>query len=148
MAFSQQVLLSNPNMKENELVSIRNKYWNALKHARTRQGSERDDTQLLNEFDDQQNDHILFIGWYDYAAAVGSMPIEAQVFQAWYFAIFPEKLADNYPAENFTKIFQGIETMNRSAQKRYLRKKIAWARKLKEVMLDSKTDRRKLIISR
>ena len=63
-------------------------------------------------------------------------------------ADFIKKLADNYPAENFTKIFQGIETMNRSAQKHYLRKKIAWARKLKEVMLDSKTDRRKLIISR
>jgi hypothetical protein len=36
--------------------------------------------------------HTLFIGWYDYMLAVGALPIEAQVFQIWYFALYPEKL--------------------------------------------------------
>ena len=30
-------------------------------------GEERDDDELLAGFADEQNDHVLFIGWYDYA---------------------------------------------------------------------------------
>jgi len=51
----------------------------------------REDSELLERFEDTVNDHTLFIGWYDYALAVGALPIEAQIFQAWYFALYPEK---------------------------------------------------------
>ena len=38
------------------------------------------------------NDHALFFDWYDYVLATKTMPIEAQAFQAWYFALYPDKL--------------------------------------------------------
>ena len=67
----------------------------AFKHA-TEQGkpdTERDDDGLLNHFSYEKNDLALVIGWADYHLATGKIPIEAQVQQAWYFALHPERHA-------------------------------------------------------
>lgn len=146
--FSQHALDTFPEMKIGELVKIRNQYWNAMKHALTLGGKVRADDDLLAAFDDVHNDHILFIGWYDYANAIGRLPIEAQVFQAWYFANYPEKLAETAALEPFVNLFPGIKGMTRSEKKRQLRKKITWARKRSDVMQDARTERRKLILAR
>ncbi len=45
---------------------------------------ERDDEKLLARFDDEVNDHTLFIGWHDYMLAVRALPVEAQAFHVWY----------------------------------------------------------------
>ena len=50
-------------------------------------GEERDDDELLARFADEQNEHVLFIGRYDYAQATQSLPIEAHVHQAWYMVL-------------------------------------------------------------
>lgn len=144
--FAQHALDLHPEMKKGELVAIKNKYWNALKHAQTRDGRLRSDDQLMGRFSDADNDHILFVGWHDYAEAVGSLPIEAQVFQVWYFANFPEKLVEEYPASDMVTQFPGIRSMSRNAKKQLLRRKIVWARRQRAAMSDSKTDRRKLIL--
>lgn len=146
--FSQHALDTFPEMKASELVKLRNQYWNAMKHALTQNGKVRADDDLLAAFDDVQNDHILFIGWYDYANAVGRLPIEAQAFQVWYFANYPEKLNDAADPEPFARLFPGIKDMGRSEKKRQLRRKIAWARKRSDIMQDAATERRKLILSR
>lgn len=145
--FSQHALDTFPEMKIGDLVKLRNQYWNAMKHALTQNGKARADDELLAAFDDDHNDHILFIGWYDYAMAVSRLPIEAQVFQAWYFANYPEKLADGAPLEPFVRLFPGIRGMKRTEKKRQLRKKITWARQRSDVMNDARTDRRKLILT-
>jgi hypothetical protein len=146
--FSQHALEVHPDMKVSELVKLRNQYWNAMKHATTRDGKIREDGELLANFDDEQNDHVLFLGWYDYASAVGVLPIEAQAFQAWYFANFPEKLAEEYPAAKFTELFPGVLDMDRSAKKRLLKKRISWAKRQRAIMADNRTDRRKLVLGR
>jgi hypothetical protein len=84
--------LTFPDLDLGEIRRLQNQYWNAFKHAQTRGGIEREDSELLERFDDEVNDQALFIGWYDYRLAVGALPIEAQVFQIWYFALYPEKL--------------------------------------------------------
>ena len=127
--FSQHALDVHPDMKIGELKSLRNQYWNAMKHALTHNGSVRDDSELLTNFNDEHNDHTLFIGWYDYATAIGCLPIEAQAFQVWYFAIYPEKLTEDFPLADIDKIFPKISHMKRSEQKRFLRSKIAWAKR-------------------
>lgn len=147
-AFSQHALNEFPEMKRNELQTLRNKYWNAMKHASTLNGKVRSDNELLSQFDDSHNDHVLFIAWHDYTPATGSMPIEAQVFQAWYFANFPEKLALQVDASGYENIFPNIQAMKRSEKKRLLRRRIEWVRKNKDVMNHPKTDRRKLILGR
>ena len=119
-----------------------------MKHALTLNGKIRSDDELLARFNDEHNDHVLFVGWHDYASAVGCLPIEAQVFQVWYFANFPEKLAKEFPASNFDKFFPGILDMKRSDKKRFLNRKIVWARSKPSVMKHPKTERRKLILER
>jgi len=119
-----------------------------MKHATRRGGKVRDDEPLLATFNDGGNDHILFIGWYDYASAVGNLPIEAQVFQTWYFAIFPEKLATAISPDTFDELFPGIREMDRSLRKTKLKEKIEWARQQSEVMGDPRTDVRPLILGR
>jgi hypothetical protein len=146
--FSQHALDVHPEMEAKELAILRNKYWNAMKHALARDGKVRSDDELLSNFDDTHNDHVLFIGWYDYASAMGCLPIEAQAFQVWYFANFPEKLAAEFPASRFENMFPGVREMKRSDKKRLLRRRIESAKKNKEVMADSRTERRKLVLGR
>lgn len=146
--FNQHALEVHPDMEPKELAFLRNKYWNAMKHALTKNGQVRSDDELMADFDDAHNDHVLFVGWYDYASAVGCLPIEAQVFQVWYFANFPEKLAEEFLAADFEYMFPGIRNLNRSQKKRLLRRKIEWAKKNKATMSHEKTERRKLILSR
>jgi hypothetical protein len=90
--FFSHALATFPDLNPKEIRRLRNQFWNAFKHATTQSGKERDDRKLLKRFDDLQNDHALFVGWYDYALAVNVLPVEAQIFQVWYFALHPEKL--------------------------------------------------------
>lgn len=145
-SFAQHALSSNPDMAPRELASLRNRYWNAMKHATARDGKARDDEFLLATFDDGDNDHILFIGWHDYMSAFGNLPIEAQAFQTWYFSNYPEKLADAVSPETFDELFPGIRQMDRSMRKAKLREKIEWARHQSEIMGDPRTDIRPLIM--
>ena len=91
--FTTHILKTYPDLNIKQLRKIQRQFWTAFKHA-THQGSgiERDDNELLTRFSDEQNDHALFIGWYDYALSTKTMPIEAQVHQAWYLALYHEKL--------------------------------------------------------
>lgn len=92
--FTSHALKTFPEIKVQEIRKLQRQYWNAFKHAiHQHSGEERDDDALLERFTDEQNDHVLFIGWYDYWAAVNAMPIEAQVHQSWYLAMHPNKLA-------------------------------------------------------
>jgi hypothetical protein len=51
---------------------LQRQYCNAFKHATTRDGGkERDDQELLNRFNGEKNNHMLFIGWHDYWNAIG-----------------------------------------------------------------------------
>lgn len=145
-AFSQHALEVHPDMKIAELVSLRNQYWNAMKHARARDGMVRQDVELMTRFNDEHNDHVLYIGWHDYASAVGCLPIEAQAFQVWYFANYPEKLCEGFPANGIERAFPGISKMTRSKKKQNLRERIAWAKLQPSIMQDTRTDRRKLIL--
>jgi hypothetical protein len=68
-----------PDLNIREIRRRQRKYWTAFKHATHLRGKgERDDDAVLREFTDDQNDHALFIGWYDYALAVNKLPVEAQ----------------------------------------------------------------------
>ncbi len=145
-AFSQHALDVHPEMQPTDLANLRNKYWNAMKHSRRHDGKAREDDDLLANFDDSQNEHYLYIGWHDYASAVGSLPIEAQVFQVWYFAKFPEKLSADFSPDYFERQFPNIQLMKRNDQKKFLRRRIVWARKNADVMRHPRTDRRKLIL--
>jgi hypothetical protein len=70
-------------------------YWNAFKHFSNRDGLPRKDEELLKDFDDIKNDVALFIGWYDYAILQKKMPVAAQVFQVWWYALNEDKVSED-----------------------------------------------------
>jgi hypothetical protein len=146
--FSGRAILSlatlAPNTDFTKLRELQRQYWIAFKHA-TEQGKpeqERDDDELLKHFTDEKNDLTLVIGWADYHRATGTIPIEAQVQQAWYFALHPEKHASPELAQ---KIFPDLRTKTRAEQKRALNECIEAARTQK-TMVASETERRPLVL--
>lgn len=144
--FFSHALAANTHLSRKQLRDTQRQFANALKHASIDQKRrvERDDEDLLNEFTDRENDAALFIGWGDYAMAVGSLPVEAQIFHAWYFARDPDQLV--IQPENFGRLFPGLKGATRDVQKQMLRDKIEWARAIAEIMLDPKTDPRPLVL--
>ena len=48
--FSAHVLATFPDLNIGEIRQLQNQYWNAFKHARTRGGIEREDSELLERF--------------------------------------------------------------------------------------------------
>jgi hypothetical protein len=144
--FRSHILETFPDMNIADIKRLRNKYWNALKHALGRDGLERQDEELLAEFSDDQNDHALFIGWYDYAMATDKLPIEAQAFQVWYYTKYPEKMRSPFEATPLDEILAGMKRGDRLAQKQILKKLISFARRMEGIMDDPKTDPRSLVL--
>jgi len=73
--FSRHAMATFRDLAAKKIRHLRNQFWNAFKHAVTHKGEERDDRKLLERFNDQQNDHALFVGWYDYAMAAKPLPL-------------------------------------------------------------------------
>lgn len=136
-----------PDLDIGEVRKRQRRYWNAFKHAtHPRSNKERDDDRLLTEFTDTQNDHALFIGWYDYALAANALPIEAQAHQVWYIALYPEKLDPRHSIDRYEQIFPNLRTESRIVQKRKLNDVIKSARLNSDMMNDQMTDKRPLIL--
>ena len=145
--FLDHVLEERPGMALKYWRGVRNRYWNAFKHA-TRYGDKtRDDTDIFASFSDEKNDHCLFVGWYDLGAALGKMPVEAQIFAAWYIAMYPEKLSDGLSPQPFQTMFPNLPHLSRVEQKAMLSRVIEHYSKDEEIMSDPRTDRRPLFIS-
>jgi hypothetical protein len=137
-------LAANPTVDVVAMRKSRNAYWNAFKHATGLDGKAHADKTFLADFSDLRNDETLFIGWFDYANAVGHQPIEAQLFTFWCLSKHTTEFLAWLPA--YGKWFADIGGMTRSAQKRGLRDAIELARQMPETLTDAKTDRRPLIL--
>ncbi|KFG67185.1 hypothetical protein JH26_24185 [Microvirga sp. BSC39] len=147
--FKNHILATASDLDIEELRRLQRQYWNAFKHATRRRGQqwvERDDEELLTRFTDEQNDHVLYIGWHDYFLATGTMPIEAQAHQAWYIAKYPEKLNPDRSIEPFDRLFPNLHACTRTEQKASLRNSIREARSNPDVMSHPQTDRRPLVL--
>lgn len=131
---------SIPDMKA--LRKERNLYWNAIKHftRADRSDAERDDETLMATFSDQANDVVLFLGWWDYLTITKRLPLEAQVFQAWWYGINDRAM---YPGEMRDKVrilFPMIMDDDRDRQKARLNRMIEKHRRNNEILVDSRTE--------
>jgi hypothetical protein len=88
-------------------------------------------------FTDKQNDLALVVGWADYFRATGKIPMEAQVQQAWYFALHPEMGGGQESV-----FFPNLRVQHRAEQKRRLNQVIETARMDEVKMSHSATERR------
>ena len=147
--FTSHIMETHLDLKNDlkRLRRIQRKYWTAFKHAtHQHSGQERDDDEVLAHFDDEKNDHALFIGWYDYALATQTMPIEAQIHQVWYLALHPMKLNDKHSPEPYEAMFPDLRSKHRAEQKQMLNAVIERTRANKEIMSDPRTDTRSLML--
>lgn len=118
-----------------------------IKHASEHSGDELNTEKQLAEFADDVNDHALFIGWYDYMEAVGTMPLEAQVFQLWYFSKYPERLNPQRKDDIELAFFGAdLRTIPRAEQKKRMQVAIEKYRKVPELINDPHTDARQLML--
>ena len=144
--FSSHMLNAIPDLDIREVRRLQRQFWNAFKHATVQNGPEREDDELLLKFTDVQNDHALFIGWYDYALAAKALPIEAQAHHVWYIALYPEKLDPKHSIERYEQIFPDLRAKSRDVQKQMLRDAIKKVSSDPSFMNDPQTDKRPLII--
>ena len=136
-----------PSITDAEYGSIRGYFANAFKHAVKPNGVERDDTGILAEFSDLQNDDRLFIGWFDFGCAGHPHPIESHVFQAWYMAMHPARLASAAGQELLRDLdlqFPGLSELPRMKQKAMLKWMIERAKRSRRFTADPRVDPRPL----
>lgn len=142
--FSTHALEEHPHLNVASLKRIRNQYWNAFKHLIDRQEALRDDEELLRDFNDSKNDAALFVGWRDYHAIAGAVPIEVQVFQVWWYALNEGKLSPNANFERIRETFPQICSVDRGEQKRRLRRTVEKWRRDPALLADPRTEPRLL----
>jgi hypothetical protein len=145
-SFKNHILDTFPDLKIKDIRAIQRKYVNAFKHATALGGRDREDEEILESFDYSVNEHVLFTGWYDYGLAGLPRPIEAQVFEAWYLAKYPEKVAPEANIAGLRRIFPDLSTLSHDRQRVRLGDVIRKTRKNGIVMSDPGTDRRPLVM--
>jgi hypothetical protein len=138
--FATHILQTQPEMDRAKVGRLRKVYWNAFKHFSNKEGLPREDEELLKDFNDTKNDIALFIGWYDYAILQKKMPVAAQVFQVWWYALNEDKVSENADFSIFRTAFPDIVQQDRAEQKRRLRRKIEKYRDDKNLLADPATE--------
>jgi hypothetical protein len=138
--FATHIITTQPDMDRDAIRGVRNQYWNAFKHFSDRKGLAREDEELLRRFDDTKNDTALFVGWWDYLQLQKQMPVAAQVFQAWWYALNEEKLSPTANLGVFRAAFPDIVGQDRAEQKRRLRRSVEKYRKDRKLLDDPATE--------
>lgn len=144
--FKNHILDTFPDMNIRDIRVLQRKSWNAFKHATTQKGIDRDDADVLEAFDPTENEHTLLIGWWDYGAAGLPRPIEAQAFEGWYMAKYPEKADPAFDMGPINRLFPELAGLSSGRQHARLVDVIRKAKKNGAVMNDPGTDRRTLVL--
>ena len=133
--FTARALATFRNKVWRDIRRARNQFWSSFKYATTHDLDEESYNKLMSGFNDLQNDHALLVGWHDLMLASKKSPIEAQVFQSWYFALYPEKLGTEADLLRY-ETFPGLRDLSRSDQKEALRNAIEHSRQDSAIMND------------
>lgn len=103
-------IIEDSGLSEKEAIRILNTAQNYLKHA------DRDPESPLS-FDEEENDHLIFIASIECGSIEHPLSFSMQAFQIWYLAMYPEKIGhDSQPVRISKNIFPGLSTMKRPQQ--------------------------------
>lgn len=138
---STHIMTTFPDIDMKKIKALRNQHWNALKHFYKPDGKNpREDEALLGDFHDGMNDTVLFMGWIDYLQLTKALPLEAQVFLAWWYAANPDKMSPSNYRRDWQLLFPKLDTYDRAEQKRRLRRTIEKYRRDRTVLSDPRTE--------
>ena len=142
---STHILETVPDIDLRKIKRLRNQYWNAIKHFYQQDGkTARDDEALMADFTDQANDAVLFMGWLDYLLLEKRLPVEAQVFQVWWYATNPSSMNADTDTKPWESVFPNISKQSRQEQKRRLRRAVEKWRANSEILRDPRTELKSL----
>lgn len=113
LSMSVQVRSNLPPGKRLKLDYINSPYRNFFKHAET------DADVVLPRLDPAFVDGLIYLAVEDYLRWAKKGPIEFQVFQLWYLALYIEKVADDELSriiETVDRTFPNIRVLARDAQ--------------------------------
>lgn len=136
-AFLDQIACDN-RFTRDEAVRIAEYGKNFFKHA------DRDPEATLNDFYDGRNDGVFFVAIQDLKTLQDNrLPLEAQAFETWFAAAFPEKVVggrEDY-LELIEELYPNFRTKSREELKQMTHNRIQEGRSDGSVMGDPKTDR-------
>ena len=132
---------ANPNLTDKEYSKIANLFKNAFKHVGDTDKRRQMHQIATKNFDDTQNDALLYTCIFDYMLANKKMPIEFQVFQAWFCQAHPDKVSEDFSNLPSPLAFNNLSMLSRYMQKQVAIEVINELRK-NEALIDSqKTER-------
>lgn len=101
--------INNYSLTKKEAIHILNSAYNFLKHADT-------DPESELEFDQEENDHVIFFATLECGELGHELSILMQKYQIWYLAMYPNKIDKEIEHTNaITHIFPGIQELSREA---------------------------------
>lgn len=112
-SISIQARESLPSEKDLKLDYINSPYRNFFKHAKS------DSDQALSPLPNSQVEAVLFLAVEDYIRLQQRSPVQLQVFQLWYLAKHPEKLATDVKdelTEGIRCVFPDLPSLSRDEQ--------------------------------
>ena len=143
--FMARALATFRNNSWRDIRRARNQFWSSFRYATTHDDDRGGYSSLMSGFSDLQNDHALLVGWYDLMLVSKKLPIEAQLFQSWYFALYPEKLGSEADVSRDETLFPGLRDLPRSGQKKALRDAIELSRQDPAIVNDPATEQGYLV---
>lgn len=103
-------IIEDSGFTEKEVVRALNSAQNYLKHA------DRDPSSLL-EFEEEDNDHLMFVASIECGGIGHPLSYSMQAFQVWYLALYLEKIGhETQPVAIAKRLFPALSTKDRREQ--------------------------------
>lgn len=103
-------MIEDSGLSKKDALQILNGAQNFLKHA------DRDADSILS-FDEEENDHLLFIASLECGELDHHLSFSMQAFQIWYLALYPEKIGhDSEPVLISKNVFPSLSSKTRGEQ--------------------------------
>jgi hypothetical protein len=134
--FTARALATFRNNSWRDIRRARNQFWSSFRYATTHDDDRGGYSSLMSGFSDLQNDLML---------VSKKLPIEAQLFQSWYFALYPEKLGSEAYLSRDETLFPGLRDLPRSSQKKALQDAIELSRQDPAIINDPATEQGYLV---
>jgi hypothetical protein len=134
------ILKDHPKKSRKDIWNAMNLYRNCFKHLGKTPEERADDDSTLAQFKDTDNEFLLYVCVEDYVRYRKAMPVNYQVYQAWFAALHLDLLVDGSTSASFRRAFPSLAQLNRLDQKRRGREMIELMADDRELLADPRTE--------
>jgi hypothetical protein len=103
-------MIEDSGLSKKDALHVLNAAQNYLKHA-------DNDADSSLSFDEEENDHLMFVASIECGALGHPLSFSMQAFQIWYLALYPERVGHNTtPVMKSKEIFPALSSKERPEQ--------------------------------